>query len=81
MNYFLLFSQYERTAETIVATTATPTTTYMSQSITSAKKKLPASAIVARFILCNRIHQRNGTLLHLRGQMLNLRENIVVEEL
>ena len=85
--YFLLFNQYERAEETMTATTATPTTMYMSQSITSAKRKLPASAIshvsflIFHFVRSNSVDEHNSPLLHLRGQVFNLREDIVVEEL
>ena len=80
-HYFLLLSQNERTVDTMVTTTATPITMYISHSITSARKKLPASAIVARFIFDNSIHQRDGAFLHLSGQTVNLREDVAIEEL
>ena len=79
--YFSLLNQNERTVDTTVATIATPIAMYISHSITSAIRKLPASAIVTRFILCDGIHQGDGAFLHLSGQTVYLRKNITIEEL
>ena len=71
-NYFLLLNQNERTVENTVATIAIPMTIYISHSITSAKKIFPASAIVARFIFCDTVHECDSAFFHLSGQAVNL---------
>ena len=76
-----MLNQNERTVDTTVTTTAAAMAIYISHSITSAKSKLPASAIVTRFIFDNSIHQYDGTFFHLSCQTVNLLEDITVEEL